>query len=449
MNLTESYKKRLSKLAGVSEYLYHGTSVGAALGIQRDKKLNLTKANRPEFSFTQHIPYAEHYANVKGGSRPVILRTKRTDDFQISDRIQNNKGYEWVTTKEIPISDLEVRINNEWYPLENWDFIDKVLIKESEERKLGKSLAFQTKNPYVTLYRAAPIDVLEFRDKDYTTLSKQFAIDHAENNHIYHNKPFHVLQAIISTDKIFDAPNPGEYFYSGPPKKAKVIYVSKGESYDMDEENKPYHFYMLCDKLCQKEGVEVKNAMVSASKPVTREEFVQNCAYAEVMFEDQNQMLDDPTHSFHKSVLLGKPCYYMQYAGFEFIFTKDSKEKPFWINESKDNSKYFYHKSNPNNRESILKNGLIPKRGEQWLEDTPIKGKAIFATNSSKEKDWFDSTYDDDVWQIDIFKIPNIKWFLDPNFKWDKNNKHIYTKHPIPVSALTLIKKGTGKDLLK
>src|SRR5690606_4475609 len=111
-----------------------------------------------------------------------------------------------------------------------------------EDRKLGKNLASQTSTPYVTLYRAAPADVFEFRDRDYTTLSKQFAIDHAENNHIYHDSPYHVLQALVSTSNIFDAHNPGEYFYSGPPKKAKIIYVSKGESFDSDEQAKPFHF---------------------------------------------------------------------------------------------------------------------------------------------------------------------------------------------------------------
>ena len=114
-------------------------------------------------------------------------------------------------------------------------------------------------------------------------------------------------------------------------KKAKVIYISKGPGVDLDEENKPYHFYIMCDKLCNKEGVEVKNAMVAAGKPVTREEFVKNCSYAEDMFEYESQMLDDPSVGFYKSNVKGNPCYYMQYAGFEFIFTKNSKEKPYWV----------------------------------------------------------------------------------------------------------------------
>ena len=45
-------------------------------------------------------------------------------------------------------------------------------------------------------------------------------------------------------------------------------------------------------------------------------------------------------------------------------------------------NRYIYHVSNPMFRCKIEKEGLIPKRGEQWLSETPIEGKAIFATNT-------------------------------------------------------------------
>jgi len=112
-------------------------------------------------------------------------------------------------------------------------------------------------------------------------------------------------------------------------------------------------------------------------------------------------------------------------------------------------NRYVYHKSAPPNRKRIEKNGIMPFRGEQWLSDTKIKDNAVFATNSDNPKDWFDSTYDDDVWKIDTTKIPDVKWFMDPNFSFDKKYKHIYTKSPIPINAIELIKKGTGKDLLE
>lgn len=111
-------------------------------------------------------------------------------------------------------------------------------------------------------------------------------------------------------------------------------------------------------------------------------------------------------------------------------------------------NRYVYHTSNPRNRKSIDKQGLRPRRGVQWLADTPLSGKAIFATNSENRDDWFDSTYDDDVWRIDITKCQEVRWDWDPNFiGGHKQYHHVYTKQTIPRHALKLIKKGTGKDL--
>ena len=101
-------------------------------------------------------------------------------------------------------------------------------LKEEDGRKLGKSLANQMSTPYVTIYRAAPMSANEFFDRDYITLSKKFAVYHAETNHAYHDEPYHIIQALVSTKDVYDASNPGEYFYSGPNKKGKEIYVSKG-----------------------------------------------------------------------------------------------------------------------------------------------------------------------------------------------------------------------------
>lgn len=103
------------------------------------------------------------------------------------------------------------------------------IFKESNDRKLGNSLTTNLgKTSFVVMYRACAMSSTKFLDKDYVTLNKKFAIEHAENNHVYYEEPYHVIQAVISTDKLFDAYNPGEYFYSGEPKKGKEIYVSKG-----------------------------------------------------------------------------------------------------------------------------------------------------------------------------------------------------------------------------
>lgn len=140
---------------------------------------------------------------------------------------------------------------------------------------------------------------------------------------------------------------------------------------------------------------------------------------------------------------------------------KNNHLKPVKVN------RFVYHVSNPIFRDDILKNGLIPKgKSEAWLSDTNIKGKVIFATNSDNEKDWFDSTYNDDVYRIDTTKIKN-KWYEDPNFSPNKEefttyngkqiklgarnkpNYHIITFENIPLEVIELIRKGTGESLLE
>jgi len=106
-------------------------------------------------------------------------------------------------------------------------------------------------------------------------------------------------------------------------------------------------------------------------------------------------------------------------------------------------NKYLYHTSNPIFRDNIAKEGLIPKgKSEAWLSDTKIDGEVIFAVNSDDKEDWFDSTYDDDIYRIDTSKLNN-KWYVDPNF--DLDDKRIITFERIPVDSIELIYKGTGE----
>lgn len=112
------------------------------------------------------------------------------------------------------------------------------------------------------------------------------------------------------------------------------------------------------------------------------------------------------------------------------------------------------HTSNPRNRKSILKNGLITSVGECYsmhVGDSYECIPAIFATNSTDEEHIFDSTWDDDIWYI-YTEVANVKWFKDAHFR-DENHpeygfyKHIVTFENIPKEAIKLHKKGTGKSL--
>jgi hypothetical protein len=105
------------------------------------------------------------------------------------------------------------------------------------------------------------------------------------------------------------------------------------------------------------------------------------------------------------------------------------------------------HKSNPMFRDNIMSEGLKAKAGECYRIYVGYGTKckpAIFATNSTNKRAWFDSTYDDDIWFIDTTKIPDVKWFKDRHFESTK--KHIVTFDNIPPEALTLKYEGTGRD---
>jgi hypothetical protein len=109
-------------------------------------------------------------------------------------------------------------------------------------------------------------------------------------------------------------------------------------------------------------------------------------------------------------------------------------------------NKIVIHKSTPIFRESILKNGLQVKTGECYKLYVGWRIKcepAIFATNSSNKRAWFQSTYDDDIWEINTEMIPDVKWYKDRHY--DSKSKHIVTFQDIPSEALRLIYQGTGK----
>ena len=113
--------------------------------------------------------------------------------------------------------------------------------------------------------------------------------------------------------------------------------------------------------------------------------------------------------------------------------------------------KYVVHSSNPSNRDNISTTGLQVSLGECYLiyadsnygEDEECV-PAIFATDSIKKKDMFDSTYDDDIWVIDTERA-NVQWYKDAHFDGGYT-KHIVTFEDISAEAIRLIYKGTGGD---
>jgi hypothetical protein len=151
---------------------------------------------------------------------------------------------------------------------------------------------------------------------------------------------------------------------------------------------------------------------------------------------------------------------------YEYIINRVGKEPDFYIDsegyeeELNENyspagkeitpNKIVIHKSNPKFRDKIIEQGLKAIAGECYKIYAGYGEKcipAIFATNSTNKRSWFDSTYDDDVWAINTELIPNVKWYKDRHFESSK--KHIVTFDNIPSEAIKLMREGTGKDTIR
>lgn len=99
--------------------------------------------------------------------------------------------------------------------------------------------------------------------------------------------------------------------------------------------------------------------------------------------------------------------------------------------------RYVYHFSNKENRQDILKNGLIPKSHKSstnWKHSNDLAyPPAIFAINHQSDN-WRD---DMDKWKIDTSMLPN-KWWMDLNFY--KRKDVVMTFDSIPLSCIELCK---------
>lgn len=94
--------------------------------------------------------------------------------------------------------------------------------------------------------------------------------------------------------------------------------------------------------------------------------------------------------------------------------------------------KKVYHISHSKNRESILKNGLIPKEKKEGLIQYP---PCIFFSTNKKDLGYDYVNYENvDCWE---FKVDS-KDMKKDNFS--KSNNHFYIKTPINPDKLKLVK---------
>ena len=106
-----------------------------------------------------------------------------------------------------------------------------------------------------------------------------------------------------------------------------------------------------------------------------------------------------------------------------------------------------YHKAPITARQSIMKNGLIPSVGDSykahWNDREDLKPYVFLYDHNTVNNGEYDSTYDDDIYAVDVSQLDTKHIFNDPDN--GMNGCFVYDI-PIPTSAIKLVYKGTEGD---
>ena len=77
------------------------------------------------------------------------------------------------------------------------------------------------------IYRAATKGVDTFFPMDYVTRNRRWAQSHADHVAAVSEDEAVVLKVMVNASDVYEASNPGEYFYDGPKVKGRVVYRQK------------------------------------------------------------------------------------------------------------------------------------------------------------------------------------------------------------------------------
>lgn len=98
---------------------------------------------------------------------------------------------------------------------------------------------------------------------------------------------------------------------------------------------KTYKYWTCCVDLHRIEDVESLQAMVSRAQRVTYRTMLGHCQglldwaveHGYVVRGQDLRMKNDWHISYHKSVFLGRPCYFLRWSGIEFIWGDTTKKR--------------------------------------------------------------------------------------------------------------------------
>jgi len=99
------------------------------------------------------------------------------------------------------------------------------LTEITEERKLGKQYVAPQGNTHVVIFRAVTPGTT-FEPMSYVTLNPRFAKDHAVSMANTEEEQYVVIRKMVPVTDVYEAYNPGEYFYNGPEIEGKVVFTA-------------------------------------------------------------------------------------------------------------------------------------------------------------------------------------------------------------------------------
>jgi hypothetical protein len=105
--------------------------------------------------------------------------------------------------------------------------------------------------------------------------------------------------------------------------------------------------------------------------------------------------------------------------------------------------KIVYHKSNPIFRDKISEEGLKPMKGDSYSLHSPEESAIPAIFGYIGDIDYYDSTYDDDIWEIK--SADDITWYID-NEVGGNIKSAVMTYDSISKDKIRLLYKGTGKS---
>ena len=97
-----------------------------------------------------------------------------------------------------------------------------------ETRQRGRSLPETGySQSYAIIYRAAdPSDMALKGNNEYVTMQRKFAKEHADHQAAVNDEPYVAVRFMVKAEHVYEAYNPGEWFYGGPPVQGKVFYTA-------------------------------------------------------------------------------------------------------------------------------------------------------------------------------------------------------------------------------